>query len=316
MGEEFDDHHHTQGGGHHPPWTWTATVFLDLLVNQNGYNPTACKVLLNDGKMNFKDVTEEAGLNPKAALKGVGDINQDGFPDVICVENNDVVIYFGDGKGHFTRGPAVTGTNRAPSRMPQTAWGAAVVVDFDNDGIPDVIVNSKSTMYLLRGLGGGKLEYASDTWQLPTAMRGNIQESGATFGDIDNDGMLDLITSGPGPSNQPGVAVYHNDLPKQHWVNVQLIGAKGNMAATSAKVRVYESGGINDASKLLAYEQIAVWGRESFHSYYAKAHTERHFGLGKRANVDVSVEFYPSGKKVEQKGVQADSTVVIEEGQK
>ena len=296
--------------------------FLDLLVNQNGYSPTACKVLLNDGQMNFKDSTEEAGLNPAAALKGAGDINQDGISDVIGVENNAVVIYLGDGKGHFTKGPAVTGAERAPNKMPQTAWGAAVVVDFDNDGIPDVIVNSKTTMYVLRGLGGapgGKLEYVSDTWNLPTTMRGNLQESGATFGDIDNDGMLDLVSSGPGPApggNQPGVAVYHNDLPRKHWVNVQLVGAKGNRAATSAKIRLFEPSAPDDARKLpklLSYEQVAVWGRESFHSYYARPHTERHFGLGDRQKVDISVEFYPSGKTVGLLDVPADTTIVIEE---
>ena len=197
--------------------------------------------------------------------------------------------------------------------MPQTAWGAAVVTDFDNDGIPDVIVNSKTTMYVLRGLGGGKLEYVNDTWKLPTAMLGNIQESGATFGDIDNDGMLDLVTSGPGPDRHPGMAVYHNDLPKQHWLRIQLIGVKGNMAATSAKIRVYEPGGLGNARQLVWYEQVAVWGRESFHSYYAMPRTERHFGLGQRDNADVVVEFYPSGKKVKAANVAANKTWIINE---
>jgi hypothetical protein len=58
---------------------------------------------------------------------------------------------------------------------------------------------------------------------------------------------------------------------------------------------------------------VAVWGRQSFHSYYAARRTERHFGLGQRSAVDVSVEFYPSGRRVERKNVPADGTVVIEE---
>jgi len=41
--------------------------------------------------------------------------------------------------------------------------------------------------------------------------------------------------------------------------------------------------------------------------------TERHFGLGDRETVDVSVVFHPSGKRVEKKGVKADSVVLIEE---
>ena len=48
-------------------------------------------------------------------------------------------------------------------------------------------------------------------------------------------------------------------------------------------------------------------------SYYAAARSERHFGLGDRTSVDVSVESHPSGHKVEQKGVKADTTVEIRE---
>ena len=64
---------------------------------------------------------------------------------------------------------------------------------------------------------------------------------------------------------------------------------------------------------MLAYEQVAVWGRQSFHSYYAARQTERHFGLGPCSAADVSVEFYPSGRRVERKNVPADGTVVIAE---
>jgi hypothetical protein len=58
---------------------------------------------------------------------------------------------------------------------------------------------------------------------------------------------------------------------------------------------------------------VAVWGRQSFHSYYAASRTERHFGLGSCSTVDVQVEFYPSGRRVERKNVRAGRTVVIAE---
>src|SRR5262249_37718812 len=91
---------------------------------------------------------------------------------------------------------------------------------------------------------------------------------------------------------------------------VQLVGRPGNASATGAKIRLHEAG---DPGRLLAYEQVAVWGRQSFHSYYAARQTERHFGLGQRSAVDVSVEFYPAGRRVERKNVPADGTVVIAE---
>src|SRR5262249_61076914 len=94
--------------------------------------------------------------------------------------------------------------------------------------------------------------------------------------------------------------------PAHHGLRGQLGGTRGNAGATGAKIRVYEAG---KPDRLVAYEQVAVWGRQSFHSYYAARRTERHFGLGACAAVDVSVEFYPSGRRVERKGVPAGGAV-------
>jgi hypothetical protein len=91
---------------------------------------------------------------------------------------------------------------------------------------------------------------------------------------------------------------------------VQLVGKPGNASATGAKIRLYQAG---KPERLLAYEQVSIWGRQSFHSYYAARQTERHFGLGQCSVVDVSVEFYPSGRLVQRKNVPANRTVVIAE---
>src|SRR5207247_7541945 len=107
-----------------------------------------------------------------------------------------------------------------------------------------------------------------------------------------------------------GIALFHNDLPRRHWIRVRLVGKEGNRSAAGAQIRITPAG---DAGKILWHEQISIWGRQSFHSYYAAAVTERHFGLGDRETVDVSVVFHPSGKCVEKKGVKADAIVVIEE---
>src|SRR5262249_40243271 len=152
-------------------------------------------------------------------------------------------------------------------------------------------------------------------------------DDGLCFGDVDGDGRLDLViaSSDQGDMRRP-VGLYLNQTAEQRWLRVQLIGKPGNAAATGAKIRLFESsevgktrpgkareGGRRAEPRLFAYEQVAVWGRQSFHSYYAARHTQRHFGLGRRAAVDVSVEFYPSGRRVERKNVPADGTVVIAE---
>ena len=75
-------------------------------------------------------------------------------------------------------------------------------------------------------------------------------------------------------------------------------------------IRLSEAG---QPGKLLWFEQVMILNSQSAHSYYSCAPTERHFGLGQRAAVEVSVEFYPSGKRAGQKGVKANTTVVLAE---
>jgi len=287
--------------------------FLDLLVSQRGYNPSARWILLNDGKMNFRNATKECGLEEGGSIMGVGDLNQDGCPDLVCLDTQDggksfdLGLYLNDGKGHFTKGAEVAGL-KGP--RPTTGnWGGAVVTDFDNDGLADVVVNGRYFLYFLRGTGGGKFEYVNEKWHLPATIHPAVDE-GLCFGDIDGDGMLDLVTFGPGPTEkQPGVAVLRNDLPRRNWIRVQLIGKKGNRAAANAVIRLTEPG----TGKLIWYEQICIWGRQSFHSHYFAANTERHFGLGDRSTVDLGVTFYPSGKNVEKKAVSANRIVTVNE---
>jgi hypothetical protein len=104
-------------------------------------------------------------------------------------------------------------------------------------------------------------------------------------------------------------AVYRNDLPKQNWLRVRPIGPAGNKGASGAKIRLYEAG----TDKLLAYEQVVIHDSQASMGYYGLAETERHFGLGQIDKVDVSVEFYPSGKKVLRKNVACDGVISIRE---
>jgi hypothetical protein len=107
------------------------------------------------------------------------------------------------------------------------------------------------------------------------------------------------------------VKVYQNDLPAQNWLRVRLNGASGNRSAAGAKIRVTERG---QPEKLLWFEQVAILDSQSAHSYYALAPTERHLGLGRRSQVNVRVEFYPSGKRVDRE-VKANSAVLISESE-
>lgn len=279
---------------------------LDLLLSQRGYRPAERRVFLGEGGLQFRDVTREAGLDPAGgSIHGAGDLDLDGDLDLICVEGSArepaLEIYLNDGKGGFERKP---GAVKVQGRPPGTNWGGAVVTDFDNDGIPDVIVNGRYACLILRGTGGANLAQANREWGLPQAT-GSAVDEGLCFGDVDADGDLDLVLWLP----EKRVGLFRNDLPARGWVRVRPVGAPGNRAAAGAKIRVTEPG----TGKLLGFDQVAIWSRQCFHSYYSRPFTERHFGLGTAAAADVRVEFYPSGKVVERKGVRPGTEVELRE---
>jgi hypothetical protein len=275
------------------------------------YGPDgATRLYRNDGGGKFTDVTTDAGLYQMGfALLGVGDFDQDGDTDLIALEHRTFPhsIYLNDGHGKFTKKDgAVTG---APAGKAEYAsWGLAAMTDFDNDGIPDIIVDGRVYLHVLRGTGGGAFEYANTKWGGIVDVAEASVDNGFTFGDIDGDGDLDLIGY---KSIDPvlNLNVYVNGLPAQNWVNVRPVGLPGNHPAAGAEVRVYAAG----TTQLLWFEEISLYSKQVQRTYYAFGDTERHYGLGARTSVDVAVRFHPSNKVVRHDGVAANTTVRISE---
>ncbi len=286
--------------------------FIDLVVRWGRYDfkEGKSRIYLNDGKMHFTDATAQAGLAEDGlSIMGVGDVNQDGSPDLIVLEHMKPEIYLNDGKGHFTKKAGALAGMDAASRPIYGTWGLAVVTDFDNDGIADILWDGRCFLWALRGTGGGNFQYMNKAWGIDDTASAAVDD-GLCFGDIDGDGRLDIIGYTGNIEHNRRLKVYHNDLAAGNWVRVRPVGAAGNRGAAGAKIRLTEAG---DPAKLLWYEQVQIVGSQSAHSYYAYARTERHFGLGDRKTVNIAVEFYPSGKKVERRGVAAGTTVEIAE---
>ena len=285
---------------------------IDLIVHWGRYdNPAGqSRVFFNDGKMSFTDVTKQIGLSDQDgfAIKGVGDVNQDGFPDLLVLENKRPEIYLNDGLGHFRKKQGALIGMETARKPVYVSWGLAVVTDLDSDGVADILWNGRNFLWVLRGNGDGTFTYRNKAWGIEDYSKATVDE-GLCFGDIDGDGALEIIGFAA-DRERARVNVYHNELPKRNWINIRPIGAPGNRVASGAKIRISASG---EPHRLLWCEQVQIIASQSAHSDYSHAQTERHFGLGDRAVVDVSVEFYPSRKKVEKKGIRANRTIVCSE---
>jgi hypothetical protein len=282
---------------------------IDLLVLIGGnYDGTPGKTVYwrNNGNSTFTDVTAASGIPLNGVIaKGIGDFDQDGDTDFIAVANKSMppVVYLNDGHGVFTLKPgAISGV--ASGSLDYTSWGTAVTTDFDNDGIADIIMDGKYYLKVLRGTGGGNFTSMNTAWGILDTAAASVDD-GLCFGDMDNDGDLDIIGYNQTFPTRT-INVYRNDLPAQNWLNVRPVGLAGNVGAAGAKIEIFAPG----TNQLLWYEQVAQYDFQVATSYYGASQTERHFGLGNRSSVDVVVEF-PGSHVTRTNSVAADQTVSV-----
>jgi hypothetical protein len=285
----------------------------DLVVNWGGYGVPDdyghLRVLINDGQMNLVEKTTEIGLKTEhLAILGAGDVDQDGDTDLIGFEDKKFpeVIYVNDGHGTFS--PLANAVTGSPGSAEYSLWGIATMTDLDNDGIGDILIDGRVFFHVLRGTGAGHFVYQNDAWGKITHIAEASVDGGFAFGDLDADGDLDLMGFTSGDPNRQ-VELYRNDLPTQHWLNVRPVGLPGNKPGVNSQIRIFEAG----TDKLLWYEEVLAFSKQAQQNYYAFDQLERHYGLGAKTSVDVTITFYPSGTTVRKNGAMADSTIVLGE---
>jgi len=122
-----------------------------------------------------------------------------------------------------------------------------------------------------------------------------VASRGAAFGDINNDGWMDVIETTLGGH----ALVFRNRGGSAHWLTLALRGAKSNRDGYGARVV---------ANGQTQYATAAG-------SYLSSSDKRVHFGLGSTKTADVEV-FWPSGIHQVLKGVQADQILEVREAEK
>jgi tetratricopeptide (TPR) repeat protein len=243
---------------------------IDLLVVQNDGSP----VLFNNLRdYTFRNVAADVGLklDGRITCAAAGDFNKDSFTDFFFGKPGGAgVLAVSDGRGRFQMTPAPAGTEAASS---------AQFLDYDNDGLLDLLTFSSAGLRLCRNLGNRWAEVSGKA-----ATAGSPLSAAAYFphavaaGDLDSDGDMDLLIR-----NASGELKFirNNGGNRNPSLRIQLAGKVSNRSGIGCKLEV-RAGSLSQ--KLEAYAASP-----------APAPADFLFGLGKRSTVDAARILWPSG---------------------
>jgi len=291
----------------------------DIYVANDG---SAAHLWINQRNGTFKEESLLAGAAysvdglPQAGM-GVtaGDFDGDGDEDIFKTNltNEGANLYVNDGRGNFYDASAEFGL-LLPT-FPYTGFGTEWF-DYDNDGRVDLFiangaVNRKESLrrspypfgqpnQLFHNEGQGKKFREMSAIAGPAFATSEVSR-GAAFGDIDNDGAIDIVVT----NNNGAVRLLLNQsrfLNRNHWLLVRLEAVHGNRFGVGAKVEVRQRG-----RKLLRRAHADA-------SYLSANDIRVHFGLGEDAKIEEITVHWPSGECEAWNRIQADRIVTIRQG--
>src|ERR1017187_4392470 len=288
--------------------------FLDAFVaNDNTPN----FLFHNLGGKRFEEVGLLAGVaySPDGtALSGMGsdfrDVDNDGLPDIwhTSVEHQTFPLYLNRGNGRFVDMTAAAGLSRTAN---MSGWSNGIF-DFDNDDWKDLFVVRSHVMEnielvtnrkypepnsVFRNLGNGKFEEVSASagpdFQLEAPHRG------AAFGDLDNDGRIDVVV----PVLGGAVKMFHNISNREnHWILFKLVGTRSNRMGLGAQLRITTADGQSQ------------WNEATTATGYASSSDSRvHFGLGANRRIRELEVRWPSGARQILRDIEVDRIMTVEE---
>jgi hypothetical protein len=267
----------------------------------------------NNGNGTFSEIAFEAGaaVNGNGAEQGcmgvtVGDYDHDGRLDIFITNFDDEynVLYRSVGRNSFTDVSYDAGV--ATVSLPYVGWGTKFF-DFDNDGWIDLFVANghaypQRDHYRQRKLLFGNNRdgtFSEVAMQCGSALAEERASRGTAFGDVDNDGDIDVIVN---DLDGPPQLLRNDGGNRNNSVLVKTIGVKSNKDGIGARVKVVS----ND---LIQVDEVRSGG-----SYLSQNDLRLHFGLEKWAAVDLIEVRWPSGVVDRVTGVRANEVVTIKEG--
>ena len=169
-----------------------------VICGPGGLKPSIGRLFHNEGNGVFRDVTQASGLVTRPTGYGLGaiwsDLDLDGDLDLFVA--NDTTpnwLYRNDGGGRFTEIGAASGAAFTEEGRAQSGMGVDSG-DYDNDGLPDLIVTNFSHDYSTLRHNDGSLLFTDVSMPSGIGLATlPMLGWGVGFLDYDNDGRRDLF---------------------------------------------------------------------------------------------------------------------------
>jgi hypothetical protein len=288
--------------------------WTDLYVASDS---TAAILYRNNRDSTFTDVALQSGAafsdqgNPQAGMgTAISDIDGDGRLDLIKTHFADDIpaLYRALGRGLFEDIATSAGLGVQNRHV---EWGAGLP-DLDNDGLADIVYVTghvypevervlpqypyRGPRVVFRNLGGNRFADATlDSGQGATMPRSS---RGASFGDFDNDGDVDVLVMNM--NERP--SLLRNDYSgSNNWLAIRLAGRTSNRTAIGATVTV-TAGNRRQARAVVSQS-----------SYYSHDDLRLHFGLGSAARADRVEIRWPGGATQVVTDVRANQVLPLAE---
>jgi len=291
--------------------------WIDIYVANDG---AANLLWINKGNGTF----EESGLLAGAAYgadgvaragMGVaaGDFDNDGDEDIVVtnLKKEGCTLYRNGGQGNFYDATMEFGLLNAT--FPYTGFGVEWF-DYDNDGLLDLFIanGAVTIMETLRGAPypfhqknqlfhneGESKGFRDVTATAGPALQLSEVSRGAAFGDVDNDGDIDILITN---NNGPARLLLNEAGSRSNWLQVRLEGVKDNRNGIGARVAVQRKG-------------QTLWRRAHSDSSYLCANDSRvHFGLGQNPSIESIVVKWPNGDEEMWTNIRANTAITLRQG--
>lgn len=292
--------------------------WLDLYV-ANDSSPNYLYKNNRDGTLldvSFESGTSYSGLGEEQGSMGVSfvDYDNDGAPDIFVTnfENEPNTLYRNLGDKGFL--DISTESKVAQPSKPLVGWGTSFV-DFDNDGLLDLLVVNghvypqmefvksesgvgfRQPLLLHRNIGDGKFEDVSKDSGLRNLQL--FSGRGAAFGDLNNDGLIDVVITNLG--DKPTVLLNSTENKNQSVI-FKLIQNGKNKDAIGARV-------ILKTDKRSMTQEIQAGA-----SYLSQNDFRLHFGFPSGEKIQSVEVRWSDGKTETISGVSPNKILTVTQG--